>query len=123
MVDGVSAVQKAHDLRIKLEVDKISAVTRAARTKGQPLRLQYNHAQAPSPGSPCLRYIQIENGTPVRMKLGTAMSLFLILFLRLCPDVEDSVGKRLRMTGIGRERAGGLYCKRNESGRKAPRLH
>jgi hypothetical protein len=43
MVDGVSAVKKAHDLRIKLKVDEVSAVTGTARTKRQPHRLQNGH--------------------------------------------------------------------------------
>jgi hypothetical protein len=43
MVDGVSAVRKAHDFRIKLKADEVSAVTRAARTERQPYCLQNGH--------------------------------------------------------------------------------
>ena len=43
MVDGVSAVEKAHDLRITFKVHEVSAVIGAARTERQLHRLQYGH--------------------------------------------------------------------------------
>jgi hypothetical protein len=43
MIDGMSAVQKSHDLRIALKGDEIGAVTRAARTERQLHRLQNGH--------------------------------------------------------------------------------
>jgi hypothetical protein len=39
MVDGMPAIEMAHDLRIKLKVYEVSAVTRTARTERQPRRL------------------------------------------------------------------------------------
>ena len=42
-IDGVSAVEKAHDLRIEFKVDEVGAVTRATRTERQLRRLQNGH--------------------------------------------------------------------------------
>jgi hypothetical protein len=43
MVYGVPAVKIAHNLRIKLKVDEIGTVTRAARTECQLRGLQNGH--------------------------------------------------------------------------------
>jgi hypothetical protein len=46
MVHGMPAIEIAHDIRIKLKVDEVAAVTRAARTERQPRRLQNGHFES-----------------------------------------------------------------------------